>query len=380
MKSTIVGRYSSTLATRLGKSPCDKRLIQSFISCGGYAYLFLSLLFLSFPEDVYSDLVIAEPGWILTRTVTLPGAHAAHYNPLDGLLYAAQRFTGSSGIYRINDNGSTTQLTTANDHAAGIVIDPGDGDIFFSEDFTSGIFRIGFGQTGKTSWVSGFSAGDDDVAGMAIAPDNYTGGVIAAGQGLIVDRDNSNAHENIWRWSPDSPEGEVLVHSDNGTLVNPVDIAIGTNDIYVVDTGETEGGATPGAIYQVGIGGTLTLISTSESIIDPYGIAIDPITEDLLIADRGGDRIIRVNPATGAVSDFITDLGLDLNTTNGVNDTWAGIDITPEGDRLFVTAQGAGKVYTFTQIPEPSTCILFGMVALGVTLTKRKRSRNQRSE
>ena len=53
---------------------------------------------------------IVEVNWSLTRTVNFSGDQAAHYNPIDGLLYVGRRGTGTDGLYRINADGSAAQF------------------------------------------------------------------------------------------------------------------------------------------------------------------------------------------------------------------------------------------------------------------------------
>ena len=176
---------------------------------------------------------------------------------------------------------------------------------------------------------------------MAIAPANYTGSVLAPGEALVIDRGYNGADE-VWRWSPATSEGETVVHSDNGTLIDAVDIAIGIDDIYLVEQGDTNGGPNPGRIYVLNADGSLTQLSTSEPIIDPVGIAVDPLTGDLFVADMAGGRVVRVNPNTGAVRDMFAGF-----TTL----YWASVDVTPNGLRIIITDLGADKIYTFTRLP-----------------------------
>lgn len=283
---------------------------------------------------------IVESGWSLTRVVSFADGQAAHYNPIDGRLYVGRRGTGSTdGLYRINAGGSPTKLADGSNVAV-VVVDHDDSDLFLSEDFGGSIFRVGFGETGRTTWVSGFHAGDDDPIGMAIAPNNYTGSVLLPGEALVVDR-GFNGPDEIWRFSPDTAEGETLVHADNSTLINAVDITIGRNDVYVVDTGEEGAGNTPGRIYRVEVGGALTLVVTSEAILDPLGIATDPTTGDLFVLDAVGDRLVRVNPQTGVVSTVFTGFAIP-------GDGWAGVDVKPDGTQIFIT-DGADAIFTFSR-------------------------------
>lgn len=288
-------------------------------------------------------VVIVEPGWVLSRTDAATDPMAAHYNPMNGLLYYGRRPASGSGgnLNRINADGSITSLVTA-DRPSAVFVDPADGDVFFSEDYGGNVYRTAFGATTRTTWISGFGSGDDDPVGMAVAPAGYSGPILSPGQALVVDRGANGGADSIWRWSPATAEGEVLVYSDSasgGTLVDPVDVAISSSAIYLVDPKD----AANGAIYRLDAGPTLTLIPTTSPIAEPRGVTIDPLTGDLWVVDNSPARLLRVNPASGAVSEMVTGFtGL----------LWAGVDATPDGNRMFVTDWGGDMVYTFSRVPE----------------------------
>ncbi|MHC4695976.1 MAG: NHL repeat-containing protein [Planctomycetota bacterium] len=284
---------------------------------------------------VHAEPVIVEPGWTLIRMINFVNPQAAHYNPADGLLYVGRRGTSSDGLYRIDSRGFAVKLATGSNTAA-VVVDPVDGDIFVSEDYGGRIFRTAFGATGRETWVYGLHSGDDDPIGMAVAPANYVGSVVAAGEALVIDRGNSGPDE-VWAWSPDTAEGEWVIHADNGTLVDATDITIGVSDVYLVDHGSS-------VIYTLADDGTLTPLATSQPIGSPVGITVDPASDDLYVLDAGtGDRVVRVDPGTGTVTDVFTGFG-DLSLVS-----WAGIDASPEGRRIIVTDTAQDAVFVFAR-------------------------------
>ncbi|MEW5988651.1 MAG: hypothetical protein AB1791_18645 [Chloroflexota bacterium] len=288
--------------------------------------------------------VVVEPGWQLTHTYSVSTPQGAHYNPQDQLVYVTRRISGSSGgLYRINADGTTTQMAVG-DRPAAVLVDADDGDIFFSEDYGGYLYRHGFSDPipGRSTWVSGLHSGDDDPIGMAIAPNDYTGQVLTPGQAIVVDRGYSGVDE-IWRWSPDTAEGEVQLYTDSssgGTLVDPLDITVTANAIYLVDGKE----GSNGAIYQLLDGEnpdaiTLQQVATSVTLIDPYGIAAAP-NGDLLVAEASTDKIMRLNPATGEMTDVVTGFaGL----------FWVAVDMSPDGRTLVVTDYTGNLVYVFEQ-------------------------------
>ncbi len=276
--------------------------------------------------------------WNLSRSIPFVNPQAAHYNPVNGLIYVGWRGSGNN-LYRIETDDSATLIVGANDIAA-VAVDPQTGHIFFSEDMGGIIYRSEITGTGRTVWVSGFHSGDDDPVGMAFAPALYTGSVISPGDGLVVDRGSGGADE-VWRFSPNVAQGETAVHSDNGTLVDSVDIAIGLNDIYLVDDKD----ASDGVIYRLDVGGVLTAITTTIPLPAPEGIAIDPLTGNLLIQEVANQQIYSVDPATGVVIDALP--GFTFAFPSG--STWAGVDISPDGQQLIISDKGSDIIYVFTR-------------------------------
>jgi hypothetical protein len=295
------------------------------------------------PSETVGGPTIAEPGWTLTRSVYFLGAFAAHYNAFDGLLYCGKRDAGPEGLYRVNADDSVVAMWTG-DHVAGVVCDPNDGDIFASDDYYYGIFRTPLSGP-REQWFWNYNSEPDPV-GMAIMPDNYTGTIVDPNYpALVVDRDTGvGGYDQIWRWSLTTSQDGQVVHGDDGTLMDGVDITIGVNEVYVADTGN---GANPypGRVFRLNADGSLTQLTTSEELADPMGIAVDPLTQELIVLETAGGRLVRVDPATGAVSDMITGFTTWYS--------WAGVDITPDGSQLIVTDHGASTIYVFTREAQP---------------------------
>ncbi|MBN2185124.1 MAG: T9SS type A sorting domain-containing protein [Candidatus Krumholzibacteriota bacterium] len=282
-----------------------------------------------------SEPVIVEQDWTLIRTIPFNNPIAANFNPVDGCIYVACRETDADGLYRIDGMGFTVKIASGT-YLAGVVVDPQTGDIFSSDSYDGLIYRSPFGTIGRNIWVSGFHTGDDDPMGMAIAPMDYTGTVLAPGEALVVDGGYGGPDE-VWLWSPASSEGEELLHTDDETLVLATDIAIGISSIHLVDGRETD----PGAIYSVGDGGVLTPLLTSEPLADPSGITYDPENGDLLVLDQGDDRLVRIDPVTGDVSVLFTGIA----SSSG----WAGVDINEDGHQLLVSAYDDDAIFIFAR-------------------------------
>ena len=119
----------------------------------------LATLFLALPATSVTGQtgpIVVEPGWSLTRAVSFAGGQAAHFNPIDGLLYIGRRRSANDGLFRIDGGGTAIKLVDA-DNVGAVVVDPDDGDVFFSEDVGGTIFRSPFGGTGRATWVSGLA-------------------------------------------------------------------------------------------------------------------------------------------------------------------------------------------------------------------------------
>jgi len=281
--------------------------------------------------------IVVDPDWTLVRTIAFENPMAACYDPVDGQIYVGRRGGGGAGdgLYRINAFGLAALLAAGSNPAA-VCVHPDSGSIFLTEDYGGVIYRTALGASGRTTWVSGFHSGDDDPIGMAIAPATYSGDVLLPGEALVVDRGYSGLDE-IWIWSPLVAEGERLLHTDNGTLVDAVDVAIDDTGVYVVDSGDSQAGV----VYEVTAGGVLVPLATSEPLDDPTGIAIDPWTGDLLVIEHLAGRVVRIDRTTGAVAELVT----GLSATWG----WAGIDLSPDGRRLVLTDRGENAIYVLAR-------------------------------
>jgi DNA-binding beta-propeller fold protein YncE len=172
---------------------------------------------------------------------------------------------------------------------------------------------------------------------MAIVPENYKGKGLLPGQIVVVDRGNTGPDE-IWVFSADSAENEWPLHTDNGTLINPLDVAITDSNVYIVDEGE----GSPGGIFEVDSAGVLTQLILNDTLIWPVGITPDPISGNLYVLDKEGS-VLEVNPVNGNVEEIMT--GFHSSSFN-----WCGIDISPAGDYLIITEMPANYINIFRRI------------------------------
>ena len=233
------------------------------------------------------------------------------------------------GVYRYDDLGNRARLA-ANDRGAGLVVHPVTGDIYASEPNFGRVYRTEFGGTGRSTWVSDLHPGDDDPIGIAIAPANYTGPLVSPGEGIVVDR-GFNSEDGVFAFSTTAAGVGIPLADDNSVLEDAVDVAVTSTAIYIADA--------VGVIYELGASG-LVPVTTSESILMPLGIAVDPLTEDLLVLDYGEQRVVRLNPSTGFVSPVFSNLSIAPNT-------FAGIDVSPDGTRIVISDRLNDAIYLF---------------------------------
>ncbi|MFN0057738.1 MAG: putative Ig domain-containing protein [Planctomycetota bacterium] len=272
------------------------------------------------------DPVVVASEWQLTARLNFARVASAHWNDVDEQLYVGVR-EGGDDLFLLQPSGVPLFLEASSDAIAAVEIAPS-GDAFYSEDGAGRLRKYGGGI-----WVSGLGAGDDDPAGFAFAPANYSGPLALAGRGVVVDR-GDGSEDGVWSFSATTAEGEVLLYPDSGLLVDAVDVTISSQQVYIADAGLP--GQT-GFVWRLDPGAVLTDIGATG--LAPAGITLDPIDDSLLVVDRLNGRVVRVDPANGSHTDVIT--GVRLPTDGG----FACIDLSADGRRMFVTAEGA--VYEF---------------------------------
>ena len=282
-----------------------------------------------------APLLIAQSngGWLKVDSIAANNPHSAHYNPIDGAVYFVQRSTTKDGVYKYSADSGLVFICSA-DRPAAVFIDPRDGDIFHSEDYSGSIFYTPYNSTGRITWVSGFHSGDDDPIGMAIVPENYMGKGLVPGQVVVADRGYTGLDE-IWVFSADSAQNEWPLHTDDGTLINPVDVTITDSTVYVIDEGEGQ----PGRIFEVDSAGVLTQLILNNTLTSPVGLTYDPVSRNLYVLDHQG-KVLEVNPQNGEVTELMTGF-------QSSSDNWCGIDISPDGDYLLITENVANYIYIF---------------------------------
>ncbi|MEJ2720730.1 MAG: FlgD immunoglobulin-like domain containing protein [bacterium] len=253
--------------------------------------------------------------WVCDR-YSLIGPNAIALNPADGEVYCLVTATSAEGggVYKVTGSDPAVRLQ-AYDRPSFILFDT-DGDAFISEVYSGYVYRLAWGG-GSSLWVSGFHSGDDDPLGMAFAPPGFNGPNVSEGDILIVDV-GSSGPDDIWSFSPDTPENERLVLPDPGE-VDLYDITSSSDgEVFVCDRLE------PDSLFRLTADGALQGFALSEPVTDMRAIVYDDAADLLYVADRGNMSVKRVDPSTGEVSAAVsgfTTLALGCLEIDSVNHT-----------------------------------------------------------
>jgi len=254
---------------------------------------------------------------------------SAAHNPFDDTLYGLIRqATGSGGgLYPLSGPGSGIRIQ-AYDNPAHLIFDQ-QGNAFISEDYGGNVYRKQY-HGPSTLWVSGWHSGDDDPYGMTFAPIGFNGTAVTQGDILVADRGYSGPDE-IWSFSPGTPENERLVMPDPGN-VDYWDMAADPDGkVYVCD------GLNTNHLYELSADGSLTPLLLSTSISEPLSIVYDSVLEQIYVA--GGDETVyRVDPLSGIAT---------LVADGFKNFSPCCLEIAPPSRRLWVTDSGSNRVYEF---------------------------------
>jgi DNA-binding beta-propeller fold protein YncE len=272
-------------------------------------------------------VTVRDSGMERCAVSSLVGISTVALNPMDGEIYGLIRIAGG-GLCMVN--GATAGVILQSYSGPAHLIFAPDGDAFVSEDYSGYIYRKAWGGS-SSLWVSGFHSGDDDPYGMTIAPPGFDGPNVNPGDILVSDRGYSGA-DQIWSFSPDVAEGELLVMPDPGE-VDQYDLAAGAYDtVYVCDRLDST------RIYVLVPDGTLTSFALDSPIDGLVSIVYDPVLDDLYVASTTSESVYRVEPVTGV--------------TTLVADGFSAFDpccleFDAEGRRLIAADKGYNRVYEF---------------------------------
>jgi sugar lactone lactonase YvrE len=171
----------------------------------------------------------------------------------------------------------------------------------------------------------------------------------SAGSGVAVGQSNGNifvAEHNfgtVGVFTPDVGSGETLVANPDPTAVgiSALNLAVDPDDaaLYVNDTVFSNGivkllsDGAPAPAYTMDSGFAVP----AGAITGPRGMAVDPITHDLLVVDGDSNRVFRLSSSTGAVISSFD--GAD--TAAGAFQGAAAVAVGPTGTIYVVDVAGA---------------------------------------
>lgn len=247
---------------------------------------------------------------------------------LEGLVDSTA--SGGGGLWSVTGPAAGT-LLQAYTNPTGLLHDAA-GNAYVSEDASGIVYRRTPAGV-SSAWVTGFHAGDDDPAGMCFAPEGFAGPNVSPGDVLVTDWGFSGPDE-IWSFSTAAAENEKLVVPDPGE-VDVMDLAAGpAGRVWFADALD------PDSLFSFGPTGVVTGIRLASPVPDMVSIAWDPVpgTGWLYVLSRSGGALHRVNPLTGAVQKVADGF---------VYPEMLGLEIDPPTRRLWVTDEGAGRVYQF---------------------------------
>ena len=281
---------------------------------------------------------------VMTGNFTAPAGLSR--SSADNSLIVASR--SDNAIYKIAQDGTTSTLVAEGEAVAvaATAINPNNGDLFFVSDVAGSLKRVAAGTTTVEDWATGFHSEegdtslDDDGCSMVVVPSSYTGGLVAPGSLLMVDR-GAGGYEEIWSISTVTAETYSALVSDSdvadgvgNVLVDPTAIAVTDSQIFVSDFGATK-------IYEVTAQDTLVEFMDFDYGNPILSMIADPSTGDLITLNGIGE-VNRIDTATGEM-----ELILSLEERS---QSWSfnELTISDDGKQLVVGSYGMDSIYLFS--------------------------------
>ncbi len=287
---------------------------------------------------------VVEAGWKLAREIDFQNPQGVFFDEVTGQLFVGRRQRGAEdGIYEITADGSANSVFAADRPAAIVGVD---GQLFVSFDYPGTVRKYDLTAETDELWVSEWDNPiDDDTVGMCVVPEGYAGpdfgGLVTVGRILAVDR-GSGGYEEVWVFSTDTPEGEMTIVADSdvadgvgSVFVDPADIAISSNRIFVADPGAN-------SIFEITAIDTVVELALNETIDGPRSLVTDPLTNDLFVL-TSDSRVVRVDITTGDVGTMIENIGGVVENSGW----WDCLEVSADGKRLFLLDFALDRVYEF---------------------------------
>lgn len=219
------------------------------------------------------------------------------------------------------------------DHPSDAAVGP-DGTLWWTEDFTAYLKRL------RDPWatslveevITGFGENlnpdtDDDPIALCFAPASFNGTLGTSNMLIIADRgSDGNAYNAIYLVDPAITNGHT---SYTNFLAGPDAFTLGTSELNAIaplaSSGEIVCVNQDASIYAVDGSGAVRSIIPTTLFSDPFvsyvptGVAVDPTTSRIWVADDALDEVWSVDSTTGTPTPDVKELTFPLVRTDRVD-------------------------------------------------------------
>ena len=259
---------------------------------------------------------------------SIRNASALALNPADGFLYALvnETIADGGGVYAVTGPNAVHRLYSY-DRPLGLVFTE-DGAGFVTENYAGVLHRF-VGMDGTAVWGDTFHTGDDDVAGLLIAPAGFDGPVVSGGDILITDHGNGGA-DGVWAASPDTAHLERELVPDPGS-VDWYDLATDGSSVWVCDAIDDD------VLSVIHPDGSTTPFPLSQNIPEMRVLAYDSGQHALYTMSSSSPvRLYRIDAATGDVTAIAEGIG---------SVGYGNLEIDSAARKLYLADDSMSRVY-----------------------------------
>jgi hypothetical protein len=275
-----------------------------------------------------TPITLHEPGYSVCGFTRFHNASALALNPADGEFYALVNKTISSGggVYVVT--GPDAGLRRHSISLPTGLVFTADGDGFVTDNNAGILYRF-VGTDSLMTWADEFAAGDDDPAGLIVAPPGFEGPNVTAGDLLVTDHGNSGL-DAIWAVSADSANGERLLVDDPGNA-DWYDLATDGTTVWACDLLDDD------ALWIVQPDGNTSLLALSQNVTNMRALAYDA-GQGFLYALKTSNPpgLYRIDPGSGQVT-LIAD---DFDTFG-----YGNLEIDAASRRLWVADEDQSRIW-----------------------------------
>ncbi|MCA9751440.1 MAG: hypothetical protein KC591_04565 [Gemmatimonadetes bacterium] len=241
------------------------------------------------------------PDYSVCGYIPFRGASALARNPQDGGLYTLVNVSATSGggVYPLTGPDAGVRWHSYSSPIGLVFTADGDG---FATENNAGILHRFVGAESTSVWANTFSSGDDDPAGLVVAPPGFDGPNVSAGDLLIADHGNSGP-DNIWAVTPEIANSERIVVPDPGS-VDWYDLTTDGNTVWAVDQLDDD------VMTVIHPDGTTSPLTLSQNVVNSRAVAFDSGQGYLYSVQTTGTLgLYRIHPGTGDVALVATGFG-----------------------------------------------------------------------